>query len=179
MYAGYVALGSATHKAVAFYFVVAICGVLTNVLIGVLATYALNPRRFPMPRVDKRSLIMLVMILGAVTVFFGLRQAWLSAGLIPPVAVFFFVVRPRLKLIAEAAGTYRPTRRDQALEEIQERRAERLREKEREAAMKRTIKQRLQGRAGRAAEAEGDVAAGAADTDMRASRPAKRPGGKR
>ncbi len=57
-------------------------------------------------------------------------------------AIFYFVIRPRLKVIAQAAGTYRPTRRDEALAEIQERRDERQREKEREEQLKRTLKRR-------------------------------------
>jgi len=151
-YAAYLATGGATTKIVAFSLVIAACGVLANVLTGVLATYALFPRRYPMPRVDKRWLVMSIVIFGAVTVFFGLQIPWLAPGIIPPVAVFLFVVRPRLKLIAQAAGTYRPTKRDAALAEIDERREarrreaeERQREKEKEEQLKRVIRRRIQG----------------------------------
>ena len=151
LYAAYLATGSATTKSIIFSLVIAFCGLLTNVLTGVLATYSLYPRRFAMPGIDKRLLVTLIMVFGAVTVFFGLQIAWLAPGSIPPVAVFFFVVRPRLKLIAQAAGTYRPTKRDAALAEIDERREarrreteERQREKEKEEELKSVLKRRLQ-----------------------------------
>ena len=121
---------------------ISLLGMLTNILTGVLALYALNPRRFPMPRVDKRLLAVVIVVFGAVTVFVGINNAILAPGMIPPIAIFYFVIRPRLKSIAQATGTYRPTRRDAALEEIQERRAERQREKEREEQLKRTLKRR-------------------------------------
>lgn len=151
LYAGYVATGAGTTKSVIFQLVIALCGLLTNVLTGVLATYSLYPVRRAMPGVDKRLLVTLIMVFGAVTVFFGLQIAWLAPGIIPPVAVFFFVVRPRLKLIAQAAGTYRPTKRDAALAEIDERRdarrreaEERQREKEKEEQLKSVLKRRMQ-----------------------------------
>ena len=146
-----------------------------------------------MPRVNKRTLLTVIAVLGAVAVFQTVRVPLASPGLIPPVAVFFYLIRPRLKMIAQAEGTYRPTRRDQALDEIQAAREERQREKEREAAIKRTIKRRLQRDAeaaddaetdnGQAAAAETETAghtAGAVD-DARATgrRPAKRRGGRR
>jgi hypothetical protein len=158
------------------------CGLITDGLVAVLAAYALDPVKHPLRRVNKRALIFVLVIFAAVTVMLTVSVPLLSPGLIPPIAVFFYMIRPRLKLIAEVEGTYRPTRRDQALEEIQERRAERKREKEREAAMKRTIKQRLQRGAGPVArtetETEDDEPASAA-ADARARRPAKRRGGRR
>jgi hypothetical protein len=162
LYAGYVATGAGTTKSEIFSLVIALCGLLTNVLTGVLATYALYPVRHAMPRVDKRLLVTLIMVFGAITVFFGLQIAWLAPGIIPPVAVFFFVVRPRLKLIAQAAGTYRPTRRDAALAEIDERRdarrreaEERQREKEKGEQLKRVLKRRMQGDQGADASSPG------------------------
>jgi ABC-type multidrug transport system fused ATPase/permease subunit len=151
LYAAFLATGGANSKAIIFSLVIALCGLFTNVLTGVLATYALYPVRHAMPRLDKRLIVVLIMVFGAVTVFFGLQIAWLAPGIIPPVAVFFFVVRPRLKLIAQAAGTYRPTKRDAALAEIDERREtrrreteEREREKEKEEQLKRVLKRRMQ-----------------------------------
>lgn len=152
LYAGYLATGAATTKQEIFSLVIAFCGLLANVLTGVLATYCLYPVRHAMPGVDKRLLVTLIMVFGAITVFFGLQIAWLAPGIIPPVAVFFFVVRPRLKLIAQAAGTYRPTKRDAALAEIDERREERRREaeerqreKEKEEQLKQVLKRRMEG----------------------------------
>jgi hypothetical protein len=143
------AMGSSDARVVAISVTVAFCGLLTNILTGVLAVYALNPGRHPMPRVDKRMLAVIIIVLGVVVVFFGSTNLILAPGMIPPVVVFFFVIRPRLKVIAQVAGTYRPTKRDEALAEIQERRAERQREKEREAQLKRTIKRRQErGQAG-------------------------------
>ena len=57
LYAAYLATGSATTKSIIFSLVIALCGILTNVLTGVLATYSLYPRRFAMPGVDKRLLV--------------------------------------------------------------------------------------------------------------------------
>jgi hypothetical protein len=145
VWAALLALGGSDTKTVAFSLTVSLCGLLTNVLTGVLALYALNPQRFAMPRVDKRMLVVIIVIFGAVAVFFSSANVILAPGLIPPVAIFFFVIRPRLKVIAQVAGTYRPTRRDDALAEIQERRAERQREKEREEQLKRALKRRQQG----------------------------------
>jgi hypothetical protein len=162
LYAGYLATGGANSKSVIFSLIIAFCGLLTNVLTGVLATYALYPVRHAMPRVDKRLLVTLIMVFGAITVFFGLQIAWLAPGIIPPVAVFFFVVRPRLKLIAQAAGTYRPTKRDAALAEIDERREarrreteERQREKEKEEQLKRVLKRRMEQQGDQAGDASG------------------------
>jgi hypothetical protein len=145
VWAALLALGGGNAKTVAVSLTIACCGLLTNVFTGVLALYALNPQRFPMPRVDKRMLVVIIVVFGAITVFFGINNMILAPGMIPPVAIFYFVIRPRLKLIAQAAGTYRPTRRDEALAEIQDRRAERQREKEREEQLKRALKRRQQG----------------------------------
>ena len=159
---GYLATGGANSKAIIFSLVIAFCGLVTNVLTGVLATYALYPVRHAMPRVDKRLLVTLITVFGAITVIFGLQIVWLAPGIIPPVAVFFFVVRPRLKLIARAAGTYRPTKRDAALADMDERREarrreteERQREKEKEEQLKRVLKRRMEQQGDQAGDASG------------------------
>jgi hypothetical protein len=143
-WAASLAFGNTDKRTLALSLTIALCGLVTNVLTGVLALYALNPRRFPMPRLDKRMLIVIIVVFGAITVFFGSSNPILVPGIIAPVAVFYFVIRPRLKVIAQVTGTYRPTKRDAALAEIQERREERQREKEREEQLKRTIKRRQQ-----------------------------------
>jgi signal transduction histidine kinase len=120
-----------------------IAGIVLNVLVGVMALYALYPRRFPMRWLNKRVLTYVILFVGMIAVFETMNITVLSPGLIPPVAIFYFVIRNRLKAIAEAEGRYSPTRRDQALEEIRERREERRREKEEEARKQKMIKDRL------------------------------------
>jgi hypothetical protein len=143
IWAAFMALGGSSTKTVAVSVAVALCGVLTNVLTGVLALYALYPQRFPMRRVNKRMLAAIIVVVGGIAIMSLYNSSLLSPGLIPPVAVFFFVIRPRLKQIAEADGRYTPSKRDQALEEIRQRREARRREKEAEARQQQMIKGRL------------------------------------
>ena len=123
--------------------IASVSGIVTNVLVGVLALYALYPRRYPLRRINKRYLGYAIVFIGLIAVYYSVNISVLSPGLIPPVAVFYFVIRSRLKEIAEAEGRYTPTKRDQALEEIRQRREERRREKEAEREKQRRLKARL------------------------------------
>jgi hypothetical protein len=152
VWVGYLAFGGATTRSIAFGLGIAFCGLVANLLTGVLALYALYPERYPLPGVDKRLLTTLVIVFTVITVFFGVQIPWMAPGVIPPVGVFYFIIRPRLKLMAQVRGTYRPSRRDTALAEIQARREQRRREreeqqheKERQAGIKAALRRR-QGR---------------------------------
>lgn len=122
-----------------------IAGLATNVLVGVLAVYAFYPRRFPLRRINKQYLMYAIIIFGVIALFYSFNRLLqpLATGLIPPVAIFYFILRPRLQEIAQAEGRYRPTKRDEALAEVHARREERRREKEAEKEYKRRLKARL------------------------------------
>lgn len=115
-------------------------GFLTNAFVGMIAAHALYPRRVALPASVLRMVTYALILLGILAIMLTSGSAygtWAGPALIPPVAVYFFVVRPRLKAIAQAEGRYTPTRRDHALAEMEAERKAREREKEMLAKAKR------------------------------------------
>ncbi len=119
----------------------AVCGLLANFTLLPITMWALYPERYPFQRLNKKLLmyvfIGLSMVTVVVTLSSKLGQQLLGPGLIPPVAIFFFVVRPRLKALAIAKGNYTPSRFDKAREDYEKEREEYRRERQREKEAKR------------------------------------------
>ena len=134
----YLLRGGAEAKSYAQGSLVAVSGLVTNLLVGVIAYHALHPRRFPLRGSTARRILYAIVFFGGIAIVAGLNTI-LGPAMIPAIAVFYFAVRPRLKQIAQAQGRYTPTKRDQALEEIRKRREERLAEKERQTKVKRRL----------------------------------------
>lgn len=132
-----------------------IAGILATALIGLLARYSFDPRAHPLRGINKKYLIYGIVFAGMVSMLVVLSnkslQLLMGPALIPAVAVFFFVVRPRLKAIAVAEGRFTKSRSEQAREEWERERQQERAEKER---YKRLKEQRL-GKAGRKAARKG------------------------
>lgn len=129
-----------------------VAGILATVLIGLLARHSFDPRAHPLRGINKKYLIYGIVFGGMVSILVVLTyqslQLLMGPALIPAVAVFFFVVRPRLKAIAVAEGRYTKSRSEESREQWERERRQEREEKER---YKRLKEQRLGKTSGRPA----------------------------
>lgn len=128
-----------------------VAGIVATVLIGLLARYSFDPRAHPL-RMNMKYLLYIIVFAGMVAIMVVLSykslQLLMGPALIPAVAVFFFVVRPRLKAIAVAEGRYTKSRSEQKREEWERERRQEREEKQRYERLK---QQRLGKASGRVA----------------------------
>lgn len=114
-------------------------GIVATVLIGLLARYSFDPRAHPL-RFNIKYLIYVIVFAGMISIMVVLSykslQLLMGPALIPAVAVFFFVVRPRLKAIAVAEGRYTKSRSEQKREQWERERQQEREEKRRYERLK-------------------------------------------
>lgn len=133
--------GGMNARAGAVGLVGALCGAICNLCIGGVLLNAYNPERFRFWGINMKLLVYGFTGSGVITIiilFTGGGSALMTLGmaLAPAIAVFYFVLKPRLKAQAAAEGRYQPKRREQARREYEEERAKLKAEKERYERLK-------------------------------------------
>jgi hypothetical protein len=115
-------------------------GIVCNLLVLLLSMHVFDRKKHPLAGINKKYLMWGIVLTGMVCVMVVMSskfwQTLMGPGLIPPIAIMVFVLRPRLKALAVAEGRYTPSRSEKAREDWERERAERRAEKERYEALK-------------------------------------------
>jgi len=116
-------------------------GMICNALVLLLSMHVFDRRKHPLRGINKKVLMWSIVLSGMVCVMVVMTskfwQTIMGPGLIPPIAVMVFVLRPRLKALAISDGRYTQSRSEKAREDWERERAERRAEKERYEELKR------------------------------------------
>lgn len=115
-------------------------GIVCNILVLLLCRHVFDRKKHPLAGISKKYLMWGIVLSGMVCVMVVMSskfwQTLMGPGLIPPIAIMVFVLRPRLKALAIAEGRYAPSRSEKARDDWDRERAERRAEKERYEALK-------------------------------------------
>jgi hypothetical protein len=119
-----------------------VAGIVCNILVLLLCMHTFDRRKHPLRGINKKVLMWGIVLSGMVCVMIVMSsakviQTFMGPGLIPPIGIMVFVLRPRLKAMAIADGRYTQSRSEKAREEWERERAERRAEKERYEELKR------------------------------------------
>jgi hypothetical protein len=119
-----------------------VAGIVCNFLVLLLCMHTFDRRKHPLRGLNMKVLMWGIVLSGMICVMIVMSsakviQTFMGPGLIPPIGIMVFVLRPRLKAMAIADGRFTPSRSEKAREEWERERAERRAEKERYEELKR------------------------------------------